>query len=52
MADSLHALQPADGDLIRLAGEGDRNAFDQLYFLADGFPEPGRRFFLTARLRT
>jgi len=31
MADSLHALQPADGDLIRLAGEGDRNAFDQLY---------------------
>ena len=22
-----------------------------LYILADGFPEPGRRFFLTARLR-
>src|SRR5438128_10883319 len=31
MADSPHALQPADGDLIRLAGGGDRNAFDQLY---------------------
>jgi RNA polymerase sigma-70 factor (ECF subfamily) len=31
MADSPHALQLADGDLIRLAGEGDRNAFDQLY---------------------
>src|SRR6476646_1783974 len=31
MAYSLHALQPADGDLIRLAGEGDRDAFDQLY---------------------
>ncbi|HEY6814844.1 MAG TPA: TonB-dependent receptor [Croceibacterium sp.] len=32
-------------------GAGVRNAYDELYFLADGFPEPGRRFFLTARLR-
>ena len=31
MADSPHTLELADGDLIRLAGEGDRNAFDQLY---------------------
>jgi iron complex outermembrane receptor protein len=31
-------------------GIGVRNAFDQLYSLADGFPEQGRRFFMTLRI--
>lgn len=40
----------AMNDLISL-GVGVRNAFDELYQLTDGFPEPGRSFFLTARAR-
>lgn len=32
-------------------GVGARNLFDELYSLADGFPEPGRSFFASVRAR-
>ena len=32
-------------------GVGVQNAFDDSYVLSDGFPEPGRRYFLTARAK-
>jgi len=40
----------AINDMIEI-GVGARNLFDRYYELADGYPEPGRNIFVTARAR-
>jgi len=49
----VQASLRVDYDILETVtiGAGVRNAFDDLYVLTDGFPEPGRRFFLRARAR-
>ena len=40
----------AINEMVEL-GVGARNLFDEYYELADGYPEPGRSIFVTARVR-
>ena len=47
-ADLRVDYEVADGLVL---GAGLRNAFDDNYALTDGFPEPGRSLFLSARAR-